>query len=275
MKKMLAGFIAILMLGACNRFEKTENGIEYKIITTSEEARMVAQGDNLHIHMRGIIERNDSALFDSYKANKPYYIPAGEPTLKEVFAVLKKGDSAIFKVLADTLYGNFGEGLPPGVKSGDVITFYASLLDIYNPQEMQQKIEEQNNEFLVKDSVAREAFIAGLTNVETTATGLKYMVVQKGTGKASKKGDKVTVKYKGSLLDGSVFDETKDGSPDFTFTVGAGQVIAGWDEGFQLMKEGDKFKLVIPWKLAYGARGSGPIPPYSTLVFDVELIKVN
>jgi FKBP-type peptidyl-prolyl cis-trans isomerase len=275
MKKMLAGFAAILLIAACNRFEKTPNGIEYKIVTTSDDARMVAAGDNLHIHMKGVLEKNDSALFDSYKNNKPYYIPAGEPTLKDVFAVLKKGDSAIFKVMADTLYGNFGEGLPPGVSKGDMITFYISLIDIYNSQEMQKKIDDQNNEFLVKDSIALGSYLNGLTGVQTTNSGLKYQVISAGEGKAAKKGDKVTVKYRGSLLDGTIFDETKPGTPEFTFTVGAGQVIQGWDEGFQLMKEGDKLKLIIPWTLGYGPRGSGPIPPYSTLLFDVELVKVN
>jgi FKBP-type peptidyl-prolyl cis-trans isomerase len=263
-------------MGACNqRFETTPNGTQYKIVKTDDNARMVAEGDNLHIHLKGVLDKNDSALFDSYKNNKPYYIPAGEPSLKEVFAVLKKGDSAIFKILADTLYGNFGEGLPPGVKSGDLITFYATLLDVYNPQEMQQKIDEQNKDFEVKDSIALGSFLSGLTDVKQTNSGLKYIVKGAGKGKAVKKGDKVTVKYRGALLDGTVFDETKEGNPEFTFTVGAGQVIAGWDEGFLLMKEGDKLQLIIPWTLAYGPRGSGPIPPYSTLVFDVELIKVN
>jgi len=275
MKKMLAGVAAILMLASCNRFEKTTNGIEYKIIKTSDDARMVAAGDNLHIHMKGVLDKNDSALFDSYKNDKPYYIPAGEPTLKDVFAMMKKGDSVVFKVMADTLYGNFGEGLPPGVNPGDMITFYTSLVDIYNAQEMQKKIEDQNNEFIIKDSLALSNYLSGQNDIQTTSTGLKYQVIQKGNGKAVKKGDKVTVKYRGSLLDGVVFDETKEGNPAFTFTVGAGQVIAGWDEGFQLMKQGDKLKLIIPWTLGYGPRGSGPIPPYSTLLFDVELVKVD
>jgi FKBP-type peptidyl-prolyl cis-trans isomerase len=276
MKNTLLAIVAIFIMGACNqRFETTPNGTQYKIVKTDDNARMVAEGDNLHIHLKGVSDKNDSALFDSYKNNKPYYIPAGEPSLKEVFAVLKKGDSAIFKILADTLYGNFGEGLPPGVKSGDMITFYATLLDVYNPQEMQQKIDEQNKDFEVKDSIALSSFLSSLTDVKQTNSGLKYIVKEAGKGKAVKKGDKVTVKYRGALLDGTVFDETKEGSPEFTFTVGAGQVIAGWDEGFLLMKEGDKLQLIIPWTLAYGPRGSGPIPPYSTLVFDVELIKVN
>jgi FKBP-type peptidyl-prolyl cis-trans isomerase len=275
MKKMLAGFAALAMLVACNNFEKTEQGVEYKIINSDDDARMVAAGDILEIHMKGVVSSTDSAIFDSYKAGKPFNIPAEEPSLKSVFSLLKKGDSAVFKILADTLFANFGEGLPTGVKSGDYITFYAHLLDIYNSQEMQKKIEEKNKEFYIQDSVALGSYLNGLTDVKSTATGLKYQIVKAGNGKQAKKGDKVTVKYRGSLLNGMVFDETKPGTPEFTFTVGAGMVIAGWDEGFQLMKEGDQYKLIIPWTLGYGPRGSGPIPPFSTLIFDVELVKIN
>lgn len=275
MKKMLAGVAAILLLAACNRFEKTPSGIEYKVIKTTEDGRMIASEDNIQIHMLGVLEKNDSALFDSYKANKPYYIPAGEPTLKEVFAVLKKGDSAIFKVIADTLFGNFGAPLPAGVSKGDIVKFYVNVVDIYNSQEMQKKIDDQNHEFLVKDSIAAAAYLNGVKDVITTSTGLKYQIIAKGNGKAAKKGDNITVKYRGSLLDGTVFDESKPDRPDFTFNIGEGGVIPGWDEAFQLMKEGDKLKLIIPWGLGYGPRGNGPIPPYATLIFDVELVKIN
>lgn len=275
MKKMLVGFAALTLLAACNRFEKTENGIEYKIVSTSDDARMVASGDILEIHMKGVLSSNDSAIFNSYTSDKPFSIPASEPSLKSVFAEMKKGDSAIFKILVDTLFGNFGEGLPPGVKSGDYITFYAHLIDLYNSDEMQKKMEEKNKEFFMQDSIALASYLSNLKDVQTTESGLKYQVVKKGKGKVAKKGDKVTVKYRGSLLNGMVFDETKPGTPEFTFTIGAQQVIAGWDEGFQLMGEGDQYKLIIPWQLGYGPRGMGPIPPFATLLFDVELVKVN
>jgi FKBP-type peptidyl-prolyl cis-trans isomerase len=88
-------------------------------------------------------------------------------------------------------------------------------------------------------------------------------------------GNKVTVKYKGSFLDGKVFDQTKEGQPDFVFNVGAKMVIPGWDEGLQLMKEGETCRLLIPWNLGYGEFGSGPIPPFSSLLFDIELVKVE
>lgn len=110
--------------------------------------------------------------------------------------------------------------------------------------------------------------------VTTTASGLQYKVITKGTGKTPAPNDQVSVHYVGTLLDGTEFDSSvRRGSPA---TFGVTQVIGGWTEALQLMKEGDKWTLFIPDNLAYGERGAGgQIPPYSTLIFEVELIKVN
>lgn len=98
-----------------------------------------------------------------------------------------------------------------------------------------------------------------------------------GTGATAAAGDKVTVNYVGSLTDGKVFDASANhGTAGFTFNLGAGQVIKGWDEGIVGMKEGGKRKLIIPADLAYGERGAGDvIPPNATLIFEVELLKVQ
>lgn len=110
--------------------------------------------------------------------------------------------------------------------------------------------------------------------VKTTASGLQYKVINTGKGKAPIATDKVTVHYKGSLIDGTVFDSSIERNEPITFEVNG--VIPGWTEALQLMHEGDKWMLYIPYELAYGERGAGEqIPPYSTLVFEVELIKVN
>ncbi len=109
--------------------------------------------------------------------------------------------------------------------------------------------------------------------VTTTKSGLQYEVLVEGTGRQPKASDTVRCHYEGTLLDGSVFDSSyRRGEPaDF----GLRQVIAGWTEGVQLMKEGAKFRFYIPYNLAYGERGAGSdIPPYAALIFDVELIKV-
>ncbi len=109
-----------------------------------------------------------------------------------------------------------------------------------------------------------------------TNNGLIIEDTQVGTGKEAKAGDRVTVHYHGTLADGKKFDASRDRGEPFTFNLGAGQVIKGWDQGVAGMKEGGTRKLTIPPALGYGARGAGGvIPPNATLVFEVELLKVN
>src|SRR5436190_7894262 len=110
----------------------------------------------------------------------------------------------------------------------------------------------------------------------TTASGLQYEDLQEGTGTAAKSGDAVEVHYTGWLTDGTKFDSSVDRGRPFSFPLGKGQVISGWDEGVAGMKPGGKRKLVIPANLAYGSRGAGgAIPPDATLTFEVELLKIK
>lgn len=125
--------------------------------------------------------------------------------------------------------------------------------------------DEKNAEFLAAN--------AKKEGVKTTATGLQYRQLKAGTGKQPGPRSKVTVHYAGALINGKEFDSSIGGQP---ITFGLFQVIPGWTEGLQLMREGEKAELVIPQDLGYGERGSpGAIPPRQTLVFQVELIKVD
>ena len=109
--------------------------------------------------------------------------------------------------------------------------------------------------------------------VVTTKSGLQYEILQEGTGRSPKATDKVRCHYEGRLINGEVFDSSYKRNQPADF--GLNQVIAGWTEGVQLMKEGAKFRFYIPYLLGYGEQGAGSsIPPYATLIFDVELIKV-
>lgn len=111
---------------------------------------------------------------------------------------------------------------------------------------------------------------------QQTASGLRYQIIQEGTGEQATAGKTVSVHYKGQLLDGTVFDSSYKRQQPIDFVLGQGQVIPGWDEGVSLLKVGDKARFVIPSDLAYGSRGAGGvIPPDAALLFDVELVAVN
>jgi len=111
--------------------------------------------------------------------------------------------------------------------------------------------------------------------VDPTASGLYYIETLVGTGAQATLGDIVVVNYTGTFLDGEKFDSSYDRNEPFDFTLGIGEVIKGWDEGIGYMKEGGKATLIMPSSLAYGARGAGSIQPYTSLIFEVELLDVK
>ncbi|AYA66286.1 FKBP-type peptidyl-prolyl cis-trans isomerase [Alteromonas sp. RKMC-009] len=135
-------------------------------------------------------------------------------------------------------------------------------------QEMAAKAAEENIQ-LGADYLAENAKKDGVT---VTDSGLQYEVIEEGTGKSPEATDTVKVHYHGTLIDGTVFDSSYERNEPVTFPLN--RVIPGWTEGVQLMKEGSKFRFVIPAELAYGERSTGLITPNSTLIFDVELIEV-
>ncbi len=143
-----------------------------------------------------------------------------------------------------------------------------------------QEAEEANRKAMeaagAKFKAAGEQYLAdnaGRDGVSVTDSGLQYEILNEGNGKSPKATDSVKCHYEGRLIDGTVFDSSYRRGMPATFPLNG--VIAGWTEGLQLMKEGSKFRFHIPYNLAYGANGAGEsIPPYSALVFDVELIEV-
>lgn len=173
------------------------------------------------------------------------------------------------------------------IKSFCVEDFAQSVRDVIEGKEtafssreaqimLQEYFQKKQKEEALETIAAGKAYLdanAKKEGVTVTKSGLQYEVLQEGSGKSPKATDTVRCHYEGRLLDGTVFDSSyKRGEPaDF----GLNQVITGWTEGVQLMKEGAKFRFTIPYLLAYGEQGAGAsIPPFSTLIFDVELIKV-
>ncbi|MBQ8968136.1 MAG: FKBP-type peptidyl-prolyl cis-trans isomerase [Bacteroidaceae bacterium] len=173
------------------------------------------------------------------------------------------------------------------IKGFSVEDFTRSIADVLagQPTEMTaREAQEMLNDYFARKAAedSKQAIAEGAAFLEnngkregvvTTKSGLQYEVLTEGTGRSPKATDKVRCHYEGRLINGSVFDSSYKRQQPADF--GLNQVIPGWTEGVQLMKEGAKYRFYIPYLLGYGEQGAGSsIPPYSTLIFDVELIKV-
>lgn len=146
--------------------------------------------------------------------------------------------------------------------------------EAYNAIEAFRTFEGAREARIAKEREAKAAELDKYAEgFEATESGLRYQILQKGDGVKAEKGKVVSVHYKGSLTDGTVFDSSYKRNQPIDFQLGVGQVIAGWDEGISLLNVGDKARFVIPSDLGYGARGAGGvIPPNAVLIFDVELM---
>jgi FKBP-type peptidyl-prolyl cis-trans isomerase FklB len=196
--------------------------------------------------------------------------------------VLNNVSYAIGLSVASSLKEQNLDQLDPTVLSNAIKDVFENKTPKFTPNEAQDIIQNYLKELSEKQFAINkeegETFLATnatKTGITTTASGLQYEVVVEGTGKTPSATDVVEVHYHGTLINGNVFDSSIDRGTPATF--GVNQVIKGWTEALQLMKEGSKYRLYIPQDLAYGAHPhpGGPIEPLMALIFDVELISVK
>lgn len=198
--------------------------------------------------------------------------------LYEGLKMMHIGDTASFIVRTDSTFMIlFQRPLPPQYSASDIMKFNIRLNDFYPESEFVAKqIEIMKKTYVEETAMAenelKEYFEKNNIVAEPTATGLYYVKTKEGNGEKPAAKTMVKVHYTGKLLDGTVFDSSVDRQEPFQFMLGVGQVIPGWDEGIQLMSKGEKGTLYIPYYLAYGNHPAGIIPPFSNLIFDVELV---
>ena len=184
---------------------------------------------------------------------------------------LSMGQNFLASGIKHIVIDDFAKALDAAMNKGETQMSYDEAKQVVT--EFFTQLDKQLNE---ENITAGKRFLeenAKQDGVKVTASGLQYLVIKEGTGAKPGKDDAVTVHYTGRLIDGTVFDSSIERGEPATF--GVGQVIAGWTEALQMMQEGAAWRLFIPSDLAYGSQGTGPIRPHSTLIFDVQLRKVE
>lgn len=279
---------AIIGFSSCDSkggLKKTKDGLEYKIVKDAPGEKKVNYGDIVEMHV--VVKVGDSVLFESRKANegKPVELPLTPPAFKgdwpEGMTFLTAGDSAVFYVSVDSVKKGSPQPLPDFMKDGGKITYEVMLVSVKSQEEVKSaeaaKASEQTG---IDDKKLQEYFTQNGITPQKTASGLYYTIEKEGAGANPTAGQNVTVNYTGKTMDGKPFDSNVDPQfqhvEPFSFVLGQGQVIKGWDEGVALLKKGSKAKLFIPSPLAYGSQDRSPtIPPNSVLIFDVEVTDIK
>ena len=259
-------------------YETAESGMIYKFHKYGEDTVTPKAGDFVEINLT--YKTEDTVMFASsdLPPEQKGPIPMGRTLFAgDIFdglGMMHVGDSATFVVAADSVWKYMYRGnVPPGMDSAKYIFYIVGLNNIMSAEEMNAIQGEKAKVLMEEEQVNRETYLKeNYPDAKPTESGLYYVRTKKGSGSNPQVDQTVSVHYTGTLLNGTKFDSSVDRGTPFEFPLGQGRVIKGWDEGIAMMKKGEKGVLIVPSDLGYGSRPSGPIPPHSTLVFEVELI---
>lgn len=270
---LIALFSVVLIFGCSNNPDSVtlKSGLKYNDVKvgTGTEAK---NGDLIEVHFKGWIIKDSSDLLGDWSVDSTKKVDL----IADSYAM---NQPMKFVLGTESFIKGSEEGIV-GMKAGGQRTIIVPSNLAYGPQGMGPIPPNSSIKVLIELVSSKEAVVAKMWDVDstlfkTTASGLKYAVIQEGEGELVAKEKQATVHYSGFLLDGTKFDSSVERDEPFTFVAGVGQVIPGWDEGVQLMKKGSKARLIVPSNLAYGDRDLGKIPPNSTLIFDVEVLDVK
>ena len=260
----------------------TSSGYKYIHYIANEGAKVKA-GDEVVFHL--VVMKNDTTKLQStYEKIGPFTqvmpdlerLPKPIPPTFEAMVMMTSGDSLQVSQGLDSI-----QHLPPGFSNSDILNFRIKLVSIKTKEALaieKEQIMAKEKPIEAKTVQLIKAYQEKKLEekIQTTTSGLKYIIHKKGTGKHAIAGKKVKAHYAGFLLNGSPFDNSYKRAEAFEFILGKGMVIKGWDEGMALLSEGAEATFFIPYSLAYGEAGRPPsIPAKSELVFFIELLEVG
>ena len=246
-------------------YEQTETGLYYKFKEQNSEGKQPQIGDFLFLTVSYHSDNDSIPAFEAREImdlmNESIY--AGD--LYEAYSMLKEGEEAEFVLKADSFFHHFMKQIPPFVTSDNVLYFTVRMDKVKTMTDFEEEEDIAINNYITENNVT----------VDPTESGLYYIETEKGKGRKIATGDSVSVHYTGKFLDGTVF-ETSIGSEPLTFVLGVQPMIEGFVEGILRMNQGGKATLILPFEIAYGmSHPMSSIPPFTPLVFELEVVKVN
>ena len=275
------GLVMAFVATSCEKsaypgYKQTESGLYYKYLVKND-GPTAQLGEVVEVNLAYYLD--DSLMYSTSNIPEPVYDLVRESSfpgdLYEGFTLMHKGDSMSMIMPADSVFLKMFNSriVPEFVDSLSVIRWEVKVIDIMTEEEVNARIQAAMDEKFVESEETLRAYLAE-NNIEATPTesGLVYVCTQAGNGSKPEAGKKVKVHYTGTLLDGTKFDSSVDRGEPIEFPLGMGNVIPGWDEGIAMMSKGEKGILYIPAKSGYGDRQAGPIPAFSNLIFEVELV---
>jgi FKBP-type peptidyl-prolyl cis-trans isomerase len=290
---LVAGTMLLASCGSSDMkgYKQTDDGLYYRFEQQDKNAQQVQEGDvlvgEMTIRLDTTVLRTNVGRTERLMPAVPMY----DGVLHEGLLMMHVGDRAIFAVEADSMAKYMQPNqMPPMYEQGKGMKFYyeINLQDIVTREEFaeeqanfEKEMEQarQNEPELIANYVKENGI-----KVQPNAKGLYVVVEKKGNGPAVAAGRQVTISYTGRFLDGTVFDSSNEADcaaagmqchEPLTYVVGQMGLIPGWDEGVMGQPEGSKLRLIIPSAMGYGSQGAQTIPPYSPLVFDIEILSVK
>ncbi len=292
--KYLCFLLLLTVFSACWRnpkykgYTQTPSGLYYKLQTIGDGKKKPAAGDFLQLMITYKTDK-DSVFSDSYSNNEtgkvilPFQHSSFKGSFEEGLTIMNAGDSVSFIVNADSLFDKFFKtDLPIFLTEGGIVKMEVKLCRILTAKEYTEEVENYREVIEDRDIEEQRKLKTYLDTCKTEYyplnNGMYYLPMKQGTGDLAEKGNTIKIHYKGYFLNGKKFESTYERGQPLEYIVGAqGQIIEGLEYAISLMNEGAQTKFIIPSHLAFGESGSstGIIPPYTTVIYEVELVKLT
>ena len=275
---------AMMLFTGCTQkypgYKKTQSGMYYKFHNCNTSATQPKLTDFLKIEMKCYL--HDSLYYDWQGTQHEVYTQLQDPIfagdLQEAYAMMHVGDSASFYVKADSIAALYYDQDPTkvGLVPEDYFRYEVKLVEVQTEEEFQANVEKMKESMKIEAKRALDEYVVNNNiNVTPEPSGVYIIPIEKGKGRCPVKGEKVELDFSATLLNGQPVGSTFDSPEKFSFVLGEGYTIQGWEEIVPKMHLGDRVKAIIPFDMAYGEHSVGEIPAYANLVYDIKLLKIT